>query len=591
MIDKRTIRFFGYFMRAYPARSLMMVLLLTLAGFLEGFGVVTLLPLLELAVGGSSEDTSGVSRAFAAVLGRLGFEPTLGVLLTLIVAAMTAKAVVLWVAMRQVGFTVAQVTTDLRMSLLRALLAVRWRHYVAQPIGATANSISHEAHRAASAYREGCSLIAGMLQVAAYILVALLVSWEIALGAMIIGFGFFYLLKGFVHMAREAGQAQTDLTRDLISRLTDALQGIKPIRAMGREEDLRPLLETVTEGLNDALKRQVWATETLKLFHEPAVAVLLGVGLFIALGVAEFPFASIFVLAFIFYRLMGHANGLQTRYQVLTVGESAFWSLMDQLRKAQEEAEPNFGTRPPPALQQGIRLADVDFSYDDKPVLRGLNLEIRAGSFVAVYGPSGSGKTTIADLIIGLHQPDRGSITVDGVPLPDIERTAWRRQIGYVPQEVFLFHDSIYQNVTLGDQSISRLAVKTALEAAGAWEFVRDRDGGMDAIIGEGGSRLSGGQRQRISIARALVHRPRLLILDEATTALDQVTEKEILTTLRRIGRQVTILAISHQPALREAADIVFYLENGSVSALEAKSEPSLTGQLLASGKGASKSP
>lgn len=571
MIDRQTIRFFKHFMRAYPLRSAVMVLLLALAGFLEGVGVVTLLPLLELVVGGSEEDISGVSRAMASGLRSIGLEPTLGVLLSLIVGAMTAKAAVLWLAMRQVGFTVAQVTTDLRMSLLRSLLGVRWRHYVTQSTGAIANSISSEAHRAASAYREGCTLLAGILQVAVYVLVALLISWQMALGAVVIGAAFLYLLRGLVQIAREAGQAQTNLMRSLISRLTDALHGIKPIRAMGREDDLRPLLERETEGLNEAMKRQVWAAETLRLFHEPTVAALLGLGLFFALGVAAFPFASIMVLAFIFYRLMTHANTLQSRYQVLTVGESAFWSLMEQVETAEREAEPNVGTLPPPPLREGIRLSDVYFSYDETPVLRGLSLKIEACSFVALYGPSGTGKTTIADLIIGLHEPDQGLITVDGVPLSDINRRAWRRQIGYVPQEVFLFHDTIYHNVTLGDDSIPRKAVREALEAADAWAFIAEREGGLDAVIGEGGGKLSGGQRQRISIARALVHKPRLLVLDEATAALDPVTEEEILTTLRRVSQEVTVLAISHQPALREAADLVYYLENGRVSAVEGR--------------------
>ena len=592
ILNRQTTRFFGHFMRAYPARSVVMVLLLAVAGLLEGIGVITLLPLLELVAGGSDGDLSGVSLAIASGLAQVGLEPTLGVLLSLIVAAMVSKAVVLWLAMRQVGFTVAQVTTDLRMSLLRTLLGVRWRHYLAQSTGAMANAISSEAHRAASAYREGCALLAGVLQVAIYVIVALLISWQMALGAVVIGVGFLFLLRGLVQIAREAGQSQTDLMRSLISRLTDALHGIKPIRAMGREDELRPLLERETEGLNEALKRQVWAAETLRLFHEPTVAVLLGLGLFLALGVAGLPFASIMVLAFIFYRLMTHTNTLQTRYQVMTVGESAFWSLIDQVESAEREAEPNPGTRPPPPLQDGIQLSNVHFAYDETPVLRGLSLKIKARTFVALYGPSGTGKTTIADLIIGLHQPDEGVITIDGVPLSEIDRKAWRRQIGYVPQEVFLFHDTIYHNVTLGDDSVPREAVREALEAAGAWGFVAERGRGMDEVIGEGGGKLSGGQRQRISIARALVHKPRLLVLDEATAALDPFTEKEILRTLQRVSGDVTVLAISHQPALREVADVVYYLENGRVSTVETPGNGALpTGALASSAQGIAETP
>lgn len=564
-----TTRFFKHFMRAYPKRSAAMVLLLTLGGFVEGVGVVTMLPLLELVAGGSSQEASALSVAVGTGLESVGLSPTVGVLLTLIVIAMTLKSIFLWLAMQQVGYTVAQVTTDLRMRLLRSLLKARWRYYASQSTGRFANAISNEAHRAASAYREGCVLIAGLLQIVAYLIVAVLISWRMAIATLVIGAVFIFLLRGFVQVARDAGREQTELMRSLITRLTDALRGIKPIRAMGRENHLQPLLERETEGLNQALRRQVNAGETLRLFQEPALALLLGVGLFIALAVADQPFASVMVLAFVFYRLMGHANQSQSRYQTLTVGESAFWSLIEQVEVADKEREPPRGSRSPPPLDDGIRLVDVHFSYDETPVLTGVSLEIPAGSFAALYGPSGAGKTTIADLIIGLHEPDSGRVEVDGVSLAEFDRIAWRQGIGYVPQEIFLFHDTIYRNVTLGDDSMGRDEVEAALRAADAWEFVQSRPKGLDDVIGEAGSMLSGGQRQRISIARALVHRPRLMVLDEATASLDPVTEQEILQTLRKLSQRVTILAISHQPALRDAADVVYSLEHGVVTEVE----------------------
>ena len=567
IFDRSTLRFMTRFMRAYPLRSIAMIGLLTLAGVLEGFGVVTMLPLLELITGDGAEDASTVSRVMAEGLARIGLEPSLGILLSMIVVAMATKALFLWLAMRQVGFTVAQVTTDLRMQLLQSLMGARWRYFTAQSTGRVANAISSEAHRAASAYREGCVMLAGLLQVGAYVGVAVLISWQMAVGALVVGSVFLYLLRGFVGMAREAGNQQTELMRSLIMRLTDALRGIKPIRAMGREDDLQPLLEKETEGLNRALRLQVTASETLRLFQEPVLALMLAIGLFITLGAGEMPFASVMVLAFVFYRLMTQANNLQSRYQTVTFGESAFWSLMEQMDMAQAEQEPvESGVMEPPNLTEGIRLTDVTFAYDETPVLKGVTLDVPAGSFVALYGPSGVGKTTIADLIIGLHQPDSGQIEVDGVPLEKIDRRAWRRGLGYVPQEIFLFHDTIFRNVTLGDESLTRDEVEEALRAAGAWDFVRERPHGMDDVIGEAGAKLSGGQRQRISIARALVHRPRLLILDEATAALDPVTEREILDTLQRLSEFVTILAISHQPALRDTAQVVYHLEHGRVT-------------------------
>ncbi|MBF0189401.1 MAG: ATP-binding cassette domain-containing protein, partial [Magnetococcales bacterium] len=161
--------------------------------------------------------------------------------------------------------------------------------------------------------------------------------------------------------------------------------------------------------------------------------------------------------------------------------------------------------------------------------------------------------------------PDGGAIVVDGVPMERIRRSTWRRSIGYVPQDLFLFHDDIFTNVALGDESLTEETVIAALKEAEAWGFVKALEKGIRTNIGDKGSLLSGGQRQRISIARALVRKPRLLILDEITTALDADTEQAIVETLKRLAGRVTILVISHQPALVAAADHRFRIENRQI--------------------------
>ena len=179
-------------------------------------------------------------------------------------------------------------------------------------------------------------------------------------------------------------------------------------------------------------------------------------------------------------------------------------------------------------------------------------------------GPSGSGKTTIIDLVIGLLRPESGEVDIDGVPMAQIDLRAWRQMVGYVPQETVLLHDSVVQNVTLGDPSISEARVIEVLEQAGAWGFVQALPEGLHTSVGERGGRLSGGQRQRIAIARALINRPQLLILDEATSALDPDSEAAIIATLQALKSRLTILAITHNSALADAADVVHHLSPGA---------------------------
>jgi ATP-binding cassette subfamily C protein len=160
-------------------------------------------------------------------------------------------------------------------------------------------------------------------------------------------------------------------------------------------------------------------------------------------------------------------------------------------------------------------------------------------------------------------------VWIDNVPLSEIDLHAWRRTIGYVPQETLLLHENVFVNVTLGDPELTLADVEAALRAAGAWDFVAALRAGMETSLGERGSRLSGGQRQRIAIARALVHKPQLLILDEATTSLDPKSEAAICATVQQLRGTMTIIAISHQPALLEVADVVYRLEDGKIQMVD----------------------
>ncbi|MEX2531237.1 MAG: ABC transporter ATP-binding protein [Gemmatimonadota bacterium] len=570
MFDQQTTSFASFFFRRYPGRTLLMVGLLILSGLAEGVGVITLLPVLELVAGAEGDQPSQLSLMVGEGLERVGLSPSLGILLGLIVVAMVGKGVLRWLAMRQVGYTVAQIATDLRLRLIRALMNARWSHFVSHSPGHFANAISTEAHRASGAYRQACAALAGVIQVGVYLAVVFVVSWQLALITILVGVLVVGLLQRFVAMSREAGRHQTQVMRRLVWRLTDALPGIKPVKVMARERHLLPLLEEETNKFNEAQRKQVSASESMRAFQEPILVVVIAIGLYIVIAWTALAFSAVLIMIFLFYRVIGQVNALQSKYQDIAVGESAFWSIHELISDAEAAEESNFGTHPPPELKEGIRFENVSFSYGDHSVLENASLLIPAGQFVALIGPSGAGKTTLADLSSGLHRPQEGEVYLDDIPLGEIDLSAWRERIGYVPQETLLFDGSIYRNVTLGDKSVSRTEVQRALEAAGAWDFVSQLKGGMDRDIGQLGGRLSGGQRQRISIARALLGKPTMLILDEATTALDPLTEAGICETLRKLPGDVTILAISHQAALRDAADVVFEVAEGRVERTKA---------------------
>ena len=227
-------------------------------------------------------------------------------------------------------------------------------------------------------------------------------------------------------------------------------------------------------------------------------------------------------------------------------------------------------------MKQAIHLENVTFAYDDHQVLQNVSLNFPKGRIITIVGPSGSGKTTLVDLVTGLLRPQQGEVWIDDVPLAEVNLKSWRRMIGYIPQETILLHDTVLNNVTLGDPDLSAADAQDALRAAGAWEFVNSMPQAMQSMVGERGGKLSGGQRQRIAIARALVHKPKLLILDEATSGLDPESEAAVCDTLQQLRGELTILAISHQSALVKIADKAYRIQDGKILQTENASEPDL---------------
>jgi ATP-binding cassette subfamily C protein len=549
-----------------------MVLALLLSGVLEGIGLSMLLPILSIAAGGTSQPTAETTDSTSSVIEQLvadGFSalnlsPTVGLLLLIFIATITLKSALVLLAKKQVGYTVARVATDLRLEMLQALLASRWQYFLKQPLGSLANSMATESARASKAYMHGVIMIADFIQAFIYGIIALLVSWNVTVVSLAAGLMTIYVLRRFVQKARRAGIRQTDVLKSLLSLLADTLQSIKPLKAMARENVSDLLLEKKTIRLNKALQKQVLNKEFLKAFQEQLLIIILAGGLYVMLIHLRMPLASIIVLILLISKLLKQFSKVQTRYQEMVTLESAYWSLRDTIESMKREHEVMTGTTVP-ELKRAIRVDHVDFAYDAHQVLEDISLDFQAGQITSIVGPSGSGKTTIVDLVTGLLRPQNGEVWIDDQPLSQIDQKRWRRMIGYVPQETLLLHDSIINNITLGDASLNQKDVEGALRAAGIWEFVTSLPLGMQSIVGERGGRLSGGQRQRIALARAIVHKPKLLILDEATSALDPQSEDAICETLRHLRGQLTILTISHQKAMVKIADRSYHVQDGKI--------------------------
>ena len=565
------MRVFLYFAREYPWQSLLVVVSLLLSGVMDGLGLTAILPVLGVAFrsGQDAAPPEGFEARVLEATDALGVSRELGPLLLLLAGLFIAKAALLVVAKRQVGYTVAQIATDLRLRLVRALMGTSWGYYTRLPVGAATNAMGTEADRGALAYRRLGELMQLALQSGAAGVVALSISWRSTLAAAIAGALSLVLLRVFVRMAARGGRRQTVVLRSLSSRLTDVLQATKLLRATAKEPLVGPLLEDDTRRLNKALRKQVLGKEVLHILQEPILVAFCLLFLWVGLRWAGMPTEQVLLLMLLFARILGDVGKTQQKYQGLVTQQSALWSMVGMIEDAESQREPEGGTAEP-HLERGLALRGVSVEYDGSPVLRDADAEVPARSITALVGASGAGKTTFVDLLTGLVQPSAGRVEVDGTPLPELDLRRWRGMIGYVLQELFLLNDTVRMNVTLGDPEIGDAQVERALRDAGAWEYVSRLEGGIDAPVGERGSLLSGGQRQRVAIARALLHQPRLLVLDEATAALDPENEAAVWATVAELRGRTTVVAISHQPGVMRVADRVYQIVDGTVQRLEA---------------------
>jgi ATP-binding cassette subfamily C protein len=552
------------FFKAKGTRPIMVLLCLLLGGIAQGLGLASMLPVITIAIDGEGGKEGSSAAMFADAIASIGLTPSLPVLVTLAITGILVKNILNLAAMTYVGYSVAHVSTGMRRDLIDNLLNVRWSYFTQQPLGRITNSLSVDATRAGQAYMSAASFLVNMIQAVVYTVVAMFVSMETALVAILLGISIAAILNFLVRMAKKAGRRQTRYTADFITYLSDALNNIKPLKAMARQDSFAHLIDRNIIGLRRSMRRQVFAKQALKNIDEFLAVSALGVGLLFAIEYMKIPPAELAVIGILVVQLVNSISRIQKAYQSAAIFESAYYNVQKQIATSSAEREVDHGTAIP-KFDKGCKLVNVSFSHPRTPVLRDVSLDFPKGSITVLTGPSGAGKTTITDLLIGFRTPDSGQVLIDDRPLDEYVLHKWRAMIGYVPQELVLFHDTVFSNIAMGDPDIGEAEVRAALKAAGALDFIESMPEGLYTPVGEKGAKVSGGQRQRIALARALVTQPRFLILDEVSSALDPDTELAIVENIMALRGGSTILAITHRAAFLDIADQIYELSDGSV--------------------------
>ena len=349
--------------------------------------------------------------------------------------------------------------------------------------------------------------------------------------------------------------------------LADTIPGIRVVKAFAQEQrEARRFREANRHNLvvNDRINR-IWSlfSPTVSLFTEVGLLVVWGFGIW-QVGRGQITVGMLLAAIAYISRFYGRLDSMSRIVSVTQKSASAAKRIFDILDHVSSVPEP---LRPVPVgqVEGRIEVRDVGFRYGNREVNRGINLQIRAGEMIGLVGHSGSGKSTLVNLICRFYDVSEGAILVDGVDIRSYGIADYRRNIGLVLQEPFLFFGTIAENIAYGKPDASRDEIMAAARAAHAHEFILRLPHGYDSMVGERGQGLSGGERQRISIARALLIDPRILILDEATSSVDSETEKEIQKALENLVQGRTTIAIAHRLSTLHRADRLVVLDRGRV--------------------------
>ena len=349
--------------------------------------------------------------------------------------------------------------------------------------------------------------------------------------------------------------------------LADTIPGIRVVKAFAQEDREATRFKDANRHnlmVNDRLNR-VWAlfSPTVTLMTEVGLLVVWGFGIWLVSDDKITVGVLTAFLAYIgrFYGRLDTMSRIVSHTQKAASGAKRIFDILDHVSSVPEPVNP----LPLPPVQGRITVRDAGFRYGNRAVIRQLNLDIQPGQMIGLVGHSGSGKSTLVNLICRFYDLTEGAIELDGTDIRQLKIADYRSQIGLVLQEPFLFFGTIADNIAYGKPGATREDIVAAARAAHAHEFILRMPQGYDSLVGERGQGLSGGERQRISIARALLINPRILILDEATSAVDTETEKEIQRALDNLVRGRTTIAIAHRLSTLRKADRLVVMDKGVV--------------------------
>jgi len=540
------------------------LLLLLLAGLAAAFSVFTIGPLIDFLANPDLKDSSSITLQISSALEWIGIPVNLLSFLAVFLVFQVFKNGFNILSYHMVFRTKYLILRELMLGSFEDFFNARWQFFSSSKQGTLLNSFTREIVYIGDAIAAMLLLCTHFIQVGFYLVVPLYISWQVTsismAAACVVSIPF--LLLG--RLSYRLGQANTDTGNDMVTVVQENMSLAKVILGFGNQhKSLDRLAHTF-----DAHRTVTIKTQTLRIatpyMYEPlgllviAGAILLGRRLGVSL-------AELAIILWAFRSTIPLIGSILANKNALLSFLPSFEQIQSLRQQASVMAQ-RTGSLEFEGFETEMSFLNVSFSYPgQKETLNNLNLKIRKGMMTAIVGESGTGKSTLIDLIMALNEPQHGQICIDGTPLPNFNITTYRQKIGYVPQDSILFDMTIRENLLWAHDRATELEIKQACELANADEFIRSFPDNYDTFVGDRGVRLSGGQRQRIALARAILRKPELLILDEATSSLDTQSERSIQDAIEKISQQTTVVVVAHRLSTISKADYVYVLGNGQI--------------------------
>lgn len=551
----------------YKLKILTMAAMGFVGGLMGGIGIGAIVPLFSFIGKGQTSTTDNISRIIEKFFAFIHLEYTLAALMLLIATLFIIKAIFLYFANYITARIIADYETETRNELFKKTLTASWPYLLEQKIGHLETVLVTDVSRSAGVLDLLSGIILITTSLLAYSIVALNISITITFITLALGIVLFFILKPLLYKTRKLSQSWALNSKTVANQVAEYTIGAKIIKTAGVENNVLAKIQKFFNELREArIKLAIYGNLQIS-FQEP-MSLILVVGIFaFSYSSPSFQFASFMAVIYLVQKMFSFMQSIQGRLSGVNETIPFLKAVINYNDQATQHTEDDKTGTYNFSFNEELEFNNVRFGYDKhKEVLSGISFSIKKGEMVGLIGPSGAGKTTVVDLILKLFKPSIGAIILDGRYISEINTSSWRKNIGYVSQDIFLLSDTIENNIRFYDSSISNQDIINATKMANIYDIIQEQPDKFLAVVGERGVKLSVGQRQRVVLARVLARNPKILILDEATSALDNESESLIQKTLENLKNKMTILIIAHRLSTVMGCDRLIALENGEVT-------------------------